>query len=344
MNIFKYRIINHILFWLFIFTFYTVPYLLSYGFVLEAFINLIYIPIDIIGVYIVIEFLIPRFVFRKRNLLIFVLGTAAVIALNILITQFIKYNVQSALGFTVFRKHITTEMFYALLNNFMIIGTATALKLFSYSYNIQLTKSELERKTVQSELGILRSQVNPHFLFNVLNNIDALIFEDKEKASNAIFLLSKIMRYMLQESTHEQVKLHKEIAYVEDYLELAKLSFSSPEFVKFEVNGSTHAKQVPPLLFIPIIENAVKHCNKQSNSPGIEISFTIENEFIELRTTNFVKRNDFKLPDSGTGTGLKNVEKRLKLLHGTNYTFDINQNMDKFDVYIKVPLQQNLQK
>lgn len=338
MNIFKYQILNHILFWLFIFSFYTTPYLLSVGFVWKAFINLIYIPIDIIGVYIVIEFLIPRFVFKKRNFAIFLLGTTMVIALNILISQFIKYNIQPALGFSVTKKPFYTDMFYALLNNFMIIGTATALKLFSYSHNIQLTKSELERKTVQSELGILRSQVNPHFLFNVLNNIDALIYEDKEKASNAIFLLSKIMRYMLQESTHEQVKLEKEIDYIRDYLELAKLSFSDPEFLSFRLNGLANANQVPPLLFIPIIENAVKHCNKQSASPGIEIKFTIDSENIELRTSNFVKQNHYKLPNYGTGTGLKNVEKRMQLLYGEKHTFDINQNMDRFDVYIKVPL------
>jgi len=219
----------------------------------------------------------------------------------------------------------------------MIIGTASALKLFSHFHKIQLRQSELERKTVQSELGVLRSQVNPHFLFNVLNNIDSLIFEDKEKASNAIFLLSKIMRYMLQESTHEKVNLDKEIEYIKDYLELAKLSFKSNKFVHFEVNGSPNGKEVPPLLFIPIIENAVKHCNKQSPKPGIEIDFNITNDKIELRTSNYVKRNNFKLPDSGTGTGLKNVEKRLKLLHNVDYKFDINRNMDKFEVHLEVP-------
>jgi LytS/YehU family sensor histidine kinase len=220
----------------------------------------------------------------------------------------------------------------------MIVGTATALKLFSYSHTIQLKKSELERKTVQSELGILRSQVNPHFLFNVLNNIDALIYEDKEKASSAIFLLSKIMRYMLQESSHEKVKLDKEMAYIKDYLELAKLSFEDNTFLEFHATGNTFGKQIPPLLFIPIIENAVKHCNKQSKSPGIQINFVIEKDYIELKTSNRIKQHDFKLPDKGTGTGLKNVEKRLKLIHGNNYVFDINRDMDKFDVYIKVPL------
>jgi len=104
------------------------------------------------------------------------------------------------------------------------------------------------------------------------------------------------------------------------------------------LTGSNAGKQIPPLLFIPIIENAVKHCNKQSKSPGIQIKFNVEEKFIELKTSNFVKRNDFKLPDNGTGTGLKNVGKRLKLLYKENYIFDIVQNMDKFDVYLKVPL------
>lgn len=338
MKIFKYRILNHVLFWIAIFTFYTIPYLFSMGFVLESFINLIYIPIDILGVYFVIEFLIPRYVFQQRKLLIYFLGTATVIVLNILLSQFIKYNLQPLLGFWVVRRSLATEVFYALLNNFMIIGTATALKLFSYSYNMQLTKSELEQKTILSELGILRSQVNPHFLFNVLNNIDALIFENKEKASNAIFLLSKIMRYMLQESKHETVALDKELDYIKDYLELAKLSFTSPDFLRFDIKGSVHSCKLPPLLFIPLIENAVKHCNKQAQPPGIEILFTISEKTVELRTSNDVKRNDFSLPDSDSGTGIKNVAKRLKLIYGNNYIFDINQNMDKFEVYLKVPL------
>jgi len=338
MKIFKYRIINHILFWIFIFAFYTLPYIFSYGFEINSFINLIYIPVDILTVYFVIEFLIPRLLLKKRNLILFLLGAGSAIVVNIILTQIIKYDIQPHLGFWVVRKHFVSEMFGLLLNNFMIVGTASALKLFSYSHSIQLTKSELERKTVQSELGILRSQVNPHFLFNVLNNIDALIFEDKEKASNAIFLLSKIMRYMLHESPHEEVRLDKEIAYIQDYLELAKLSFEDPGFLEFESRGSVNGKMIPPLLFIPIIENAVKHCNKKSKSPGIKIQFTVENNHIELHTFNYVKRNDFKLPSKSTGTGLKNVEKRLKLIHGENYSFDIQKDMDKFEVYIKVPL------
>ena len=339
MRFFKYRVINHILFWIFIYAFYTIPIILSYGLDYKAFVNVLYIPFDIITVYIVIEFLIPRYLLKKRNFLIFILGAIIVIGLNIAIQQYIKYNVQGALGFwDPPRGKFVTEMFYALLINFMIVGTASALKLFSYSYNMQLAKSELERKTVQSELGVLRSQINPHFLFNVLNNIDALIFENKEKASIAIFLLSKIMRYMLQESPHEKVELEKEITYIEDYLELAKLSFKDSGFMEFKTSGSLSGNQIPPLLFIPLIENAIKHCNKKSKLPGIQISFNIEKDFIELNTSNYVKRNDFKLPDNSTGTGINNVEKRLKLLYGDNYTFDVKENMDKFEVYLKVPI------
>jgi sensor histidine kinase YesM len=338
MKLFKYRWLNHVLFWIVIFSFFTVPRVVAYGFTIDAFVNLIYLPLDIIAVYILIEFLIPQYIFRKRNLLIFSLGALLTIALNIAVSYYIMYHIQPTLGFWVRKMPFIYELFNFLVNNLMIIGTASALKLFSYSHRIQVVKSELEKRSVQSELGILRSQVNPHFLFNVLNNIDALIFEDREKASNAIFLLSKIMRYMLNESIHEQVMLKMEITYIKDYLELAKLSFEDPDFVAFNLTGQTENKKIPPLLFIPIIENAIKHCNKQSKIPGVNIEFNIEEEFIELKTSNYIKQNDFKLPDSGTGTGLKNVEKRLKLLHNENYTFNVKQNMDKFNVYLKVPL------
>ncbi|WP_340115113.1 sensor histidine kinase [Maribellus mangrovi] len=339
MKIFKYRVLNHVLFWIVIFAFFTFPRIVAVGFTLEAFVNLLYIPFDIIATYIFIEFLIPRFILKNRHFLLFSIGAIVTFTLNILVSQYIMYNIQPQLGFWTYKSNsVLSDVMKLIVNNLMIIGTASALKLFSYFYKIQLAHSELQRKTVQSELGILRSQVNPHFLFNVLNNIDALIFEDKEKASTAIFLLSKIMRYMLQESNHEKVTLDKEVEYIKDYLELAKLSFNSPNFLRFNLKGSTNFKEVPPLLFIPLIENAVKHCNKQVDPPGIEIDFYVNDEYIELHTKNFIKRNDFKLPDSGSGTGLKNVEKRLQLVHGDNYSFDINRNMDKFEVYLKVPL------
>jgi sensor histidine kinase YesM len=338
MNLFKYRWLNHILFWIYIFSFYTAPRIASFGFEKDAFVNFLYIPIDIITVYFVIEFLMPRFLMEKRKLIIFISGTFLAITLNILISHFIMYNIQPMVGFWTVKSSFVVELFNWMVSSFMIVGTASALKLFSYSYQIQLKQSELERRTVNSELGVLRSQINPHFLFNVLNNIDSLIFEDKEKASNAIFLLSKIMRYMLKESNEEKALLQNELEYIQDYLELGKLSFEDPNFLEFTCSGDFRNKQVPPLLFIPIIENTIKHCNKQSESPGIKISFIAGNDSIELKTTNFIKRNDFKLPDNASGNGLKNVEKRLKLLYAENYVFDISTNMDKFEVTLKIPV------
>jgi LytS/YehU family sensor histidine kinase len=172
-----------------------------------------------------------------------------------------------------------------------------------------------------------------------LNNIDSLIFEDKEKASEAIFLLSKIMRYMLQESVDEKVTIEKELSYIENYLELATLSFSNPDFLKFSIEGKVSQKQIPPLLFIAIIENTVKHCNKQAKAPGIQIHFKIDEDFITLETSNYIKQADFKINTDNTGTGLKNVQKRLDIIFGDNYTFEINRNSDKFEVYLKIPVE-----
>ncbi len=341
MNIFKYRVLNHILFWIFIYVFYTMPFVLTSGDLSEASINLIYIPFDIITVYVVIEFLIPQFLLKNRKLLLFLLGLALIISFNITISQYIRYQIQPLLGFWTMSRPLIYDLFYSLLSNFMIVGLASAMKLLRYSYHIQLSQSELERRTAQSELNILRSQINPHFLFNTLNNIDSLIFEDRDKASNAIFLLSKIMRYMLQESNADKVTVENELAYIRDYLKLVELSFKNPDFIRYRESGGNTGKEIPPLLFIPIIENTIKHCNKQVNSPGVDIEFRIDEDFITLKTQNYIKPNNLKLPEPTTGTGLKNVEKRLKLLYNGNYKFDINKNDNKFEVFIQVPLQRN---
>jgi sensor histidine kinase YesM len=337
MKIFKYRLLNHIVFWIFIYLFYSLPAVISSGDYADALINLTLIPFDILTVYTVIGFLIPNFLFKKR-ILIFLGGTLAAISVNIFITQFFKYHIHPQLGFWMVKRDLPVDIFYGFLTNFMIVGMASAMKLISHSFKMQLVQSEIERRSIQSELGVLKSQINPHFLFNVLNNIDSLIFENKEKASNAIFLLSRIMRFMLQESSEEKVLLEKELSYIADYLELAKLSFVNPEFLEYEVTGSTAGKVIPPLLFIPVIENAIKHCNKQSPAPGVSIRFNVGDDAIELETSNYIKKNPAKLPDNSTGTGLKNVRKRMNLLYGENFDFRIKPTENKFFVYLKTPL------
>ncbi len=299
--------------------------------------NLTYIPFDIITTYIIIGFFAPRFLFKRKNTQ-FLLGAAITIALNIALSFFIKYEIQPILGIKVYQRPIRIDLFYSMYSNFMIVGIALALKLLRHSHKITLSRSELEKRSVQSELSILRSQVNPHFLFNTLNNIDSLIYVEQDKASNAIFLLSKIMRYMLTESTEEKAFFDKEIEYIKDYLELAKLSFKNDQFLKFEIEGNTRGKTIPPLLFIPIIENAIKHSNKLAPSPGITIKFNITDSFIELTTSNYVKKNIEKLPEKNTGTGLKNVEKRLYILFAENYEFTYKTKDKIFKAYLKVPV------
>ena len=338
MNIFKYRVLNHILFWILIFSFYTVIPSFSAKDVWYSIItNLTYIPFDIITTYIIISYFAPKYLFTRKNIP-FILGLIATISLNIALGLFIKYNIHPLIGLKIYHRPLRIDLFYSMYSNFMIVGVALALKLLRHSHKISLGKSELEKRSVQSELGILRSQVNPHFLFNTLNNIDSLIYEDKDKASNAIFLLSRIMRYMLSESTEEKAMFDKEIEYIMDYLELAKLSFKDEDFLQFKMSGNKQGKMVPPLLFIPIIENAIKHSNKQSKSPGILVNFDISDNYIELRTTNFVKQRSNELTEKRSGTGLKNVEKRLKLLYPESFTFTHTIKNEVFTAYIKVPV------
>lgn len=337
MKIFKYRALNHIVFWIFIYAFYSLPEVISSGSYANAKINLTFIPFDILTVYAIIGYFIPRFLF-KRKFLLFVIGSLLAIAVNVAISEYIKHVILPLMGYWIKPRQLSIDLFYALLTNFMIVGMATAMKLLSHSFKMQLSQSETERRSIQSELKTLRSQVNPHFLFNVLNNIDSLIYENKEKASNAIFLLSRIMRFMLQESSEENVLLEKELTYIKDYVELAKLSFRDPSFVSFYITGDTKDKRVSPLLFIPVIENAVKYCNKQSASPGISIRFTVDDRHVTLETSNFVKKDSVNFESNNSGIGLKNLRKRLSILYKDRYRLDVKKDKNTFNVYLKIPL------
>ena len=159
---------------------------------------------------------------------------------------------------------------------------------------------------------MLKLQVSPHFLFNTLNNIDSLILNDSEKASEAVIKLSEIMRYMLYESQQQNVPLEREIQYLQNLIELQQLRLTKKDFIKFSVSGIPENKRVPALLFVPFIENAIKHCDKSVDAPGIIIDLDILNKGLKFDISNYISNTRVK--DNEGGIGLANVKRRLELL------------------------------
>jgi two-component system LytT family sensor kinase len=195
-----------------------------------------------------------------------------------------------------------------------------------------LQAKELMIESRESQLSFLRSQVNPHFLFNSLNNIYSLVYNKSEHALPAIAGLADILRYTLYD-TAEPVALIKEIDYINKYIDLQNLRYDNPVNVKFQVSGDAKHVNFPPLLFLPFIENAFKHGKINSEDEVLEVSIQTNEQRTVFHCRN-KKSKDEK--DSGQGIGIKNVKRRLELLYPGKHVLDIKEDELCFDVNLTI--------
>lgn len=186
-------------------------------------------------------------------------------------------------------------------------------------------KAELEKDNIISQLELLKLKINPHFLFNTINNIDILIQEDAIKASEYLNKLSDIMRFMLYETKEEKISLAKELSYIKKYIELQKIRTTNPNYVKHEVKGEVGNLLIEPMLFIPFIENAFKHAENKKVENAIRICFDISKDKIKFECENaFSVDNQLKNEHSGLGNEL--IQRRLDLLYPNKHTFEVENN------------------
>jgi len=223
------------------------------------------------------------------------------------------------------------EWFYSGLRLSVISGAYAILIKFAIDwFDTQKLKAELANQTQMSELALLRSQVNPHFLFNTLNNIYSLVCKKSPDAPEAIMKLSSIMRYMLYDANTDVVLLEKEIDYLESFIELQKLRIRHSDFVELRIEGEIGNKVIAPMLLIPFVENAFKHGSKTSSSPGIRIHLITAPNKITFEVTNHLKRNVVAVKDSIGGIGLQNIKRRLEILYPDKYTLETSQENDLY--------------
>jgi two-component system, LytTR family, sensor kinase len=196
--------------------------------------------------------------------------------------------------------------------------------------NIVLRKQYLELK-----LRLLRSRLNPHFLYNSLHNIDVLISKSPQKASDSLIQLSEIMRYMLNEPESLFVDLRQEIEFIGRYIELEKLRFKNADFVCLEVDGEIKDVQVASMIFMPFVENAIKYASKTLDDCGVFIKFKTEEHFIHFYCRNYFDNHSSK-GENRSSTGLKMVQEHLESLYRNKYDLSIMQGQREFEVSLKI--------
>ena len=196
-----------------------------------------------------------------------------------------------------------------------------------------------EKEKLASELKFLKSQVNPHFLFNALNNIYSLSVMQAPQTSESVMQLSEILRYMVYESNEEKVPLKSEINYIENFVDLHLLKDSRGMNITLDLDKTAADLRIAPLLFIPFVENAFKHSKIENLKSGfIRIRLKVDNKTIIFQVVNSIPKNSFTKDEVG-GVGLENVEKRLHLLYPhEQHQLIINQTDDQFEVNLKIIL------
>jgi sensor histidine kinase YesM len=224
----------------------------------------------------------------------------------------------------------------------LIIFTAISgsIAAIIWKFNIAGVKNELTIASTSSELTFLKSQINPHFLFNSLNTVYALALnEESPKTAHAVQQLSEMMRFMLHENTAEKIELRKEVEYLENFIELQKLRLDQNQNIQLDIEIDDACEgEIAPMLLIPFVENAFKHGISLKEPSWIKIRLSCADKKVHLNVNNSVHKR-LEDPEMGkSGIGQENVRKRLAILYPEKHLFQLYEAEDNYGANIKIDL------
>ncbi|PUB32733.1 histidine kinase [Elizabethkingia sp. YR214] len=301
----------------------------------------------LLGAFINNFFLIPRYLIRYRwvkyIICVFVLFFLTTIFSSVFWNHLIKMYPQSCqCNYSILAIYINNNdvvnQYFRTYPNIIFYMLVFAIGYFiQYGFQKVITRKQIEAHQRESELMLLKSQVNPHFLFNIMNTIYSLSLKKSDKAPHIILKLSEILRYNLYETNTPFVSLDKELRIIENYIDLEKARLKYPEKVSFINKVKGEEIEIAPLLILPLVENAFKH--------GIDSN--IEQGFIEIivsennNSFNFQCRNNYKekkKKQEPGGLGFKNLKKRLDLIYPNRHSLNIDSSKQIFEVILKIQL------
>jgi len=330
----RYKIAGHIIFWLvsisiltFIFYFYDESF--SINLIGKALVTNIGFSI---AVYTNLYLLIPRFL-KQKNYIFYIFWLILLLTVSSLMIQLLfifplKNILKTADTFRTFNPNLHSAYFFSTL---FYVGLSSFLRFIKDWLSLQdinLKLAKIEQQKLEAELKTLKGQLNPHFLFNSLNNIYSLSLMKSDKVPELILKLSDLMRHIIYESKENFISLEKEIEFVNNFIALQKIRISNSTRIEYEINGEIPSTQIAPLLFEPFIDNAFKH-----GLPGTESSdyISIKISFIKENLLRFVVENNYieneKTDRRNSGIGIANVQKRLKLLYQPD-EYELNISME----------------
>ena len=340
-------ILYHTLFWIVYFVINTVRwgnYFDDYLYSIKS--NLVEFPLHIILVYFNIYYLMPKLIPKRVGsyILLFAVSVLAITLIRIGIT----YELVTTEIFKESRT-VETELFNlryvvaTFIGEVYVVGIVTAINMTINWVKFQNKESEMQKNQLETELAYLKTQIQPHFFFNTLNNLYSLTLDKSDKAPETVLKLSELMSYVIYEASENSVSLTNEINHINNYIDLEKLRYDDRLELSFDISGQISEIEVPPVIFLPFIENCFKHSSKTTgdNIP-ISLKIKVTDKWLEFICLNKVNEavNGAKIQDkvAHKGIGLKNTERRLKLRYNQNYELKYGQVENEFSVYLKIPV------
>ena len=224
---------------------------------------------------------------------------------------------------------------FSIIMLILMLGMNIGIKFYFKSRGDQQRLVELEKQNLEQQLEYLKYQINPHFFMNTLNNIHALVDIDPERAKDTILELSKMMRFVLYEGNKQGVPLSREFDFIRNYITLMRLRYTDKVKISVQLPTEVPDRQLPPLMLITFIENAFKHGISYQHESFIDVQTTIKDNRLHFLCRN--SKADKPNQEKG-GVGLANVKQRLQLLYDNNFTLNIQDEPDVYQVKLTIPL------
>lgn len=281
--------------------------------------------------------MLPRFFRHKkiwRYLAEFILPFAALVFLRIYIQRMMVEGTPRA-------DYFFSNMFVVqvVAINLFIAVFVSMLRFAADWLELEAKKKEIENERLMAELNFLKAQINPHFLFNTLNNLYYLAFSKSDNTTTVIEKLSQMMRYMIYDSNYPKVPLSKEIEYMKNYISLEQLRLNNQVPIRFEVEGETENLRIAPLIFITFLENAFKHgVNNHSTDAWITVSIKLTGNRCSYRVENSKLPPATDTREKKSGIGLQNVKRRLELSYPGQYELAMEDKPDRYVVQLNITL------
>ncbi|MGZ8543960.1 MAG: sensor histidine kinase [Flavisolibacter sp.] len=277
--------------------------------------------------------LIPGLLYRKKF-------TAFIITyiLMILVSSIIKMYITGSIAEGNPGVGLKERVYNNVIPHFFLVTAGVAIKLIIDYINIQKRLAEVAKEKAESELNFLKSQINPHFLFNSLNSVYFLIDRQNTEARKALHTFSEMLRYQLYEVKGEKISIDKEISYLRDYIDLQRLRKDEHSCISLDIEEGLPGFSIEPLLLIPFVENAFKYLSQGIRKNEIHVGLSMKNGLMHFRVRNTTDgRTKPLLPECG-GIGLVNVKRRLELLYPGRHQLDIQNAGGWFDVQLEIKL------